>query len=70
MSGNYKTIDAHYPVYCGAEFWKHLTGDDNFYHKLAKAFGEVVEQDNINGSQLILDKIKEIANEIELKGGL
>ena len=70
LSGNYKTIDAHYPVYCGAEFWKHLTGDENFYHRLAKAFGEVVEQDNINGSQLILDKIQEISYEIEQKGGL
>lgn len=70
LSNNYKNIDRTYPVYCGAEFWKHLTGDAQFYHRLAKAFGEVVEEDNIDGSHLILRKIKEIAKEIEEKGGL
>lgn len=70
LSGNYKNIDKTCPVYCGAEFWEHLTGDRHFYHRLAKAFGEVVEEDNIDGSHLILSKIEEIANEIEEKGGL
>ena len=70
LSGNYKNIDKTYPVYCGADFWEHLTGDKQFYHRLAKAFGEVVEEDKIDGSQLILGKIKEIAKEIEDKGGL
>lgn len=70
LSGNYKNIDKTCPVYCGAEFWEHLTGDTHFYHRLAKAFGEVVEEDKIDGSHLILNKIKEIAKEIEEKGGL
>lgn len=70
LSAHYKIINSHYPVYCGSEFWEHLTGDNRFYHRLAKAFGEVVEEDNIDGSQLILAKIKEIAKEIEDKGGL
>ena len=70
LSGHYKIINSHYPVYCGSGFWEHLTGDKQFYHRLAKAFGEVVEEDNIDGSQLILDKISEIAKEIEEKGGL
>lgn len=70
LSGNYKIIDRTYPVYCGAEFWEHLTGDTQFYHRLARAFGEVVEEDNIDGSNLILRKIDEIAQEIEEKGGL
>ncbi len=70
MSANYKTINSTYPVYVGAEFWEHLTGDKNFYNRLAKAFGEVVEEDGIDGSALILDKVNEIANEIRLKGGL
>ena len=70
LSGNYKNIDKTCPVYCGAVFWEHLTGDKQFYHRLAKAFGEVVEEDNIDGSHLILEKIKEIAKEIEDKGGL
>jgi hypothetical protein len=47
-----------------------LTGDSNFYNRLAKAFGEVVEEDNIDGSQLILNKIKQIAQEIKEKGGV
>ena len=70
LSGNYKNIDKTCPVYCGAEFWEHLTGDKQFYHRLAKAFGEVVEEDNIDGSKMILNKIKEIAKEIKDKGGL
>lgn len=70
LSANYKTIAAAYPVYCGADFWEHLTGDRNFYNRLAKAFGEVVEEENIDGSQLILKKIKELATEIEEKGEL
>ncbi|MDO4160423.1 MAG: PmeII family type II restriction endonuclease [Prevotellaceae bacterium] len=70
LSGNYKNIDKTCPVYCGAEFWEHLTGDKLFYNQLAKAFGEVVEQDNIDGSQLILAKVKELSVEIENKGGL
>ena len=69
MSAHYKIINSHYPVYCGAEFWEHLTGDANFYHRLAKAFGEVVEEDNIDGSQLIHKKIEDIAREIEENGG-
>jgi hypothetical protein len=70
LSANYKTIATTYPVYCGVDFWEHLTGDSQFYHRLAKAFGEVVEEDNIDGSQLILNKIEEIAKEIEDRGGL
>ena len=70
LSTHYKIIDSHYPVYCGAEFWEHLTGDSDFYHRLAKAFGEVVEEDNIDGSQLIQSKIDDIAREIEEIGGI
>lgn len=70
VSANYKTINASYPVYAGAEFWDHLTGDKTFYNRLAKAFGEVVEEDGIDGSQLILAKVNEIAEEIRQRGGL
>ncbi|MBQ8811824.1 MAG: restriction endonuclease [Bacteroidales bacterium] len=70
LSAHYKIIDSHYPVYCGMEFWKRLTGDEEFYSRLAKAFGEVVEEDDIDGSQLINRKIQEIAAEIQEKGGL
>lgn len=70
LSANYKAIDAHYPVLCGADFWERLTGDKKFYNRLAKAFGEVVEEDGIDGSSLILQKVDEIAQEIIDKGGL
>lgn len=70
ISANYKTIATTYPVYCGAEFWEHITGDSTFYYQLAKAFGQVVEEDGIDGSSLITQKVKDIANEIIEKGGL
>lgn len=70
LSAHYKIINSHYPVYCGADFWEHLTGDAQFYHRLAKAFGEVVEEDNIDGSHLIMARIIELAKEIEKQGGL
>ncbi|MCQ2259019.1 MAG: restriction endonuclease [Bacteroidaceae bacterium] len=70
LSANYKAIDAHYPVLCGADFWERLTGDKEFYNSMAKAFGEVVEEDGIDGSSLILQKVDEIAQEIIDKGGL
>lgn len=70
LSANYKAINAHYPVLCGTEFWERLTADKNFYYQLAKAFGEVVEEDGIDGSALILAKVNEIAQEIREKGGL
>lgn len=69
-SANYKVINSTYPVYCGGEFWEHLTGDKDFYYRLAKAFGKVVEEDGIDGSKLIMQKVKEIAKEIEANGGL
>ena len=70
LSGHYKIINSHYPVYCGAEFWEHLTGDKQFYHRLAKAFGEVVEEDGIDARIHLSEKITELANEIREKGGL
>lgn len=70
ISANYKTIATTYPVYCGTEFWEHLTGDPNFYYQLAKAFGEVVEEDGIDGSSLILQKVEELAEEIKENGRL
>lgn len=70
LSANYKMIDAHYPVYCGVDFWERLTGDKNFYYRLSKAFGEVVEEEDVDGSQMINEKVLELAEEIIEKGGL
>lgn len=70
LSDHYKKIDNFYPVYCGEEFWEHVTGDKEFYVRLSHAFGEVVEEDHIDGSQIILDKVTEIAAEIKKKGDI
>lgn len=69
LSANYRAIDAHYPVLCGGEFWERLTGDPQFYWRLSKAFGEVVENDDVNGSMIIREKINELSMEIVEKGG-
>ena len=29
---------------CGSDFWLHLTGDKNFYNRLLKAMGEVLDE--------------------------
>lgn len=34
------------------------------------AFGEVVEEDDIDGSGMIADKVRQIAEEIRLRGGI
>ena len=68
LSAHYKTVATTYPVYCGADFWEHITGDKNFYLRLAKAFGEVVEEEKIDGSQYIENAIEKITKEIEKKG--
>ena len=41
-----------------------------FYYRLSKAFGEVVEEEGIDGSQIILNKVNELAKEIVEKGGI
>lgn len=70
LCGSYKVIDKTYPVYSGPVFWEHLTGDKEFYHRLAKAFGEVVEEDGIDGRGKIKNLIETIAKEIKENGGL
>lgn len=70
LSANYKSIDKTYPVYCGAEFWEHVTGDKHFYHRLTRAFGDVVEEDGVDARIHLSEKIKELAKEIQEKGGL
>ena len=70
LSANYKSIDKTYPVYCGAEFWEHVTGDKHFYHRLTKAFGDVVEEDGVDARIHLSKKINELAKEIREKGGL
>lgn len=58
----YKKIDEEYPVYAGAEFWLHLTGDPNFYNELINAFAEVA--DEMDSSALIKEITHKLALEI------
>lgn len=64
LSTNYQIIDTHYPVYCGIHFWERITGDKDFYYRLVKAFGEVIEEEDFDGSQMINMKVDELAQEI------
>lgn len=41
LNGHYKRLDKDFPVYIGQEFWQRLTGDEQFYHDLIRAVGEV-----------------------------
>ncbi len=61
---DFKIINSHYPVYCGSEFWEHLTSDKQFYHRLAKAFGEVVEEDT-EASHIVKNMVTNLATEIK-----
>lgn len=48
LNSHYKRVtdQYHFPVYAGSEFWKRLTGDDDFYGELLEAIGQVaVEAD-------------------------
>jgi len=63
LSQNYKDIQKQYTVFCGKEFWYHLTGDENFYEKLINTFAEVA--DEINCSDTIENVIQALAKEIE-----
>lgn len=65
LSAEFRTLQTTYPVYCGREFWEHITGDKLFYKRLMKAFFDVVEEEQTEGSDLIRQKVKEIAQEIE-----
>lgn len=71
LSVHYQKIEKETcPVYCGAEFWEHVTGDKDFYHRLTKAFGEVVEEDGVDARIHLSEKITELADEIRNRGGL
>lgn len=61
VSGHYKALrdDFHYPLYVGQEFWKHLTGDEDFYHDLIQVIGSVAVE--VNGKQLLENTINALA---------
>lgn len=62
LSQHYKRINATYPVYIGAEFWYHLTGDPSFYDNLIVALYAAIS--NLN-TQIVLTRACEmLAQEI------
>lgn len=65
LSGHYKKINNNYPVYIGSEFWYRLTGDKNFYQKLADAIGDVASE--YDSSEMLNKVINQLAKEIEEK---
>lgn len=66
LSGNYKNIDKTYPVYCRREFWTHVTGDENFYFYLLKAFPDCVDKNEIQGVTTLQMMVDGLAKEMEL----
>ena len=68
LNGFYQMLDQEYPVYAGAVFWEHLTGDPSFYEDLICAFEEVA--DETDGSALLQTTIETLAAEIAGAGTL
>lgn len=65
LSTMYKTINNSHPVFAGKEFWKRLTGDDNFYHELIDTIAEVAQE--VNGTAIINSVIQSLTHEITKK---
>lgn len=63
LSAHYRNIQKSYPVYIGQEFWKRLTGDENFYFELTNAIGEVAIE--VDGRATLEKTINALAAEIE-----
>lgn len=66
LNSFYQTLSEEYPVYAGAAFWEHLTGDPSFYGDLIGAFEEVA--DETDGSALLQSTIEKLAAEIAQSG--
>lgn len=64
LSGNYKIVNRTYPVIIGKDFWYILTGDENFYEELIKAFGEVAEE--TDSKELLEKVVAELASDVEM----
>jgi len=62
LSGHYLRINEDYPVYCGQEFWKRLTGDPQFYFDLIQVFSDVAEE--MDGTQLLQETVNALAESI------
>jgi hypothetical protein len=65
LSSHYKSIGNMYPVIIGKDFWRRLTGKDDFYFELIDAIGEVALE--VDASKVVEQTIKTLAIEIKEK---
>ncbi len=63
LSSHYKKLQSQYPVISGADFWYHLTGDQDFYEQLTNAIGEIALE--YNGVEQLEGMINDLASEID-----
>lgn len=61
LNGHYKELRDRYdyPIYIGQEFWYHLTGNENFYHKIYVTISNVGS--GVNGEHLIDTVVQALA---------
>ncbi len=66
LSAHYREINKDFPVFTGREFWYRLTGDKDFYDKLADAFAEAASDiQSTDVSDIIESTIKKLAKTFE-----
>ena len=69
LSGHYKRISVqyHYPVFIGCDFWTRLTGDPDFYADLIKCIGEIAQHANFSKElQLVVEELAKSPEIIKL----
>ena len=66
LSGFYRRLNDHYdyPVYVGADFWHRLTGDQQFFGKLAQVISSTLNQES--RSELLEATIKKLARDPQI----
>ncbi|MBT5734874.1 restriction endonuclease [bacterium] len=67
LNANYKKLRDHhfYDVYCGADFWLRLTGDDKFFNKLVNEF--VNQSKKIKSNEMLEDTILKLSQSKEIQ---
>ncbi len=66
ISQHYRTLrdEFRYPTYVGSEFWRRLTGDENFFVKLNHRIAANLA--SVNSISLIEDTIRELAQDPQI----
>jgi hypothetical protein len=66
LNGHYNRISKDYdaPVFVGQEFWRRLTGDDDFYVDIIQSVGEVATEADY--SHRLEEIIEELASNIDI----